>query len=797
MVAPLPTEQLRFSCPDDWVPQQSSLELEPALGIVGQERGVAALELGLTCEAPGFNVFVTGLVGTGRMTAVELHVRKLSQAGPVPEDLIYVFNFASPERPKLLRLRPGAGAVLRERMAFLMRELTSLIPGLLESPQVQKIVDEALEDLQQQQEKLLREFEARARKAGFALVQVHVGTVTHPEVLAVVNERPISMEKLWRLAQEGKFDNQELERLARTHQELSSELQQVVSQVMAIGSQMQQRAGQLRQAMVGPKLAALCKEIAQAVGDERVEGYLRQVQEDLLANMQAFLQGEVPEDVRLRYAVNVVVDNTHTQGRPVVVETEPSLANLLGTIEGRFGDGPQLTSDHTRIRAGSLARANGGFLVLNAADVLGEPGAWPALKRALRYRQAVIRPRETLFASSGHALQPEPIDLCLKVVLLGDRGLFDALYELDEEFGKLFKVLADFGPDTPLTPQHVDGFLRVMAKIVQEEKLPPLDRAGMKALVEEGVRLGGPRRRLTARFSDVADILREAAFLARRQAAEVISHTHIRDAVRQRRQRFSLPEERLLQFMLDRLLVVSTEGWAVGQVNGLAVYDLGYFAFGLPGRVTARVSVGTEGVVSIEREVRLSGRTHDKGVLILTGFLRGTFATDFPLSVHASITFEQAYAGVEGDSASSAEVYAILSALSGLPLRQDLAVTGSVDQWGQVQAIGRVNEKIEGFFALCQARGLSGSQGVLIPQANVDDLHLSPEVVEAVAAGRFHIYPVTHIREGLALLTGVEAGERDERGQFPEKSVFGLAYRRLASMAEALRGYRGSLTPDP
>jgi len=792
MPSEIAASQLRFTCPEAWIPGESSADIPPAEGIVGQERGVAALEFGLSTSSPGFNVFVTGLVGTGKMTAVELHLRRVSRKGPVPEDLAYVFNFRAPERPKLLRLRPGSGKLLRERLAALVGELASLLPGLLGSPQVQKLVEEKLEDLQQQQDRILREFEKKVQSEGFSLVQVQVGTVTHPEILAVVNERPVSMERLWRLSEEGKFSREELERLTTRHRELTEELQRVVAQVVALASQMQARARELRREIVAPKLAARFAEIAQAVDDPQAEGYLAELQQDILANLDAFLGGDVGEETLARYAVNLVVDNSDTTGRPVVVETEPTLANLLGTIEARLAEGLHATSDHTRIRAGSLARANGGFLVANAADVLGEPGAWAALKRALRYRQVAIRPRETLFALSGQALQPEPIPLDVKVVMLGDRALYDLLYELDEEFGKLFKVLADFDRDTPLGKRQVEDFLAVMAKIVRDEKLPPLDRGGMRALVEEGVRLGGPRRRLTARFSDVADILREAAYLAAKEGSATITAPHIRRAVRARRERFSLPEEKLLQFMLEKVLLVQTEGWAVGQVNGLAVYDLGYFAFGLPGRVTARVSLGTQGVVNIEREARLSGRTHDKGVLILTGFLRGTFASQLPLSMNASIAFEQSYGGVEGDSASSAEVYAILSALSGLPLRQDLAVTGSVDQWGNVQAIGGVNEKIEGFFALCQARGLSGTQGVVIPQANVADLHLAEEVVEAVARGQFHVFAVSHVKEGLELLTGLPAGEPGADGSYPEGTVFGLASRRLAAMAETLRRFKSA-----
>ncbi|MCS7183310.1 MAG: AAA family ATPase [Thermoanaerobaculum sp.] len=783
-------EALRFRCPDEWIPTTTSEGIPAAAGIVGQERGVRALEFGLAMDSPGFNVFVTGLVGTGKMTAVELHLRRLCQGGPRPEDLCYVFNFQQPERPKLLRLPAGGGAVLRERLGEVVRQLASWLPALLSSAEVQRLLEERLEDLEQRRTQLLRRFEAQVQEAGFSLVQVQVGAVTHPEILAMVEGRPVSMERLQRLAEEGKFPKAEADRLAELHQRLLAELQQVVNQVLAIGGEMQEKALELRRAIVQPRLHQALGAIAQQVADPRVEAYLREVEEDILAHLQDFVEGSPSEETLIRYAVNLLVDHSQTVGRPVVVETDPSLANLLGTVEARLLDGGHPTTDHTRIRAGSLVRANGGFLVLNAMDVLTEPGAWPALKRALRHQKVVIRPRETLFALSGQALQPEPVELSVKVVMLGDRGLFDALWELDEEFGKIFKVLADFDRDTPLGQREVEDFLRVMAKIVREEGLPHLDREGMKALVEEGVRLGGPRRRLSARFSDVADILREAGYLARQQGSPLVGAGHIAAAMAARRTRFALPEEKLLQFMLDQLLVVHTEGWAVGQVNGLAVYDLGYFAFGLPGRVTARVSLGTEGVVNVEREARLSGRTHDKGVLILTGFLRGSFILHHPLSMHASIAFEQSYAGVEGDSASSAEVYAILSALSGLPLRQDLAVTGSVDQLGNVQAIGGVNPKIEGFFALCQARGLTGTQGVIIPKANVPDLHLSPEVVEAVHAGRFHVYAVSHVAEGLELLTGVPAGVLDASGRYLGDTVFGRCQARLEAMAEALRRFR-------
>jgi lon-related putative ATP-dependent protease len=787
-------EELRWHCPQEWLPAESTEQIEPSSGIIGQDRAVRALEFGLAMRSLGYNVFATGLTGTGKMTAIELHLRPLAAAGAPPDDLLYVYNFNRPEQPKLLRLRAGSGAVLRDRLAHLVREIRQNLPGLFEGQDFQQRLELALEDLKAKHQELLQGFEGRVREAGFTLVQVQVGSVSRPEILPLVDDRPVTMEKVQSLASDGKFDRDKLADLESRHAKLSEELQRVFHEMMSLREQMMARAGQLRRATLEPLLERAATEIARVVGDKRATTFLQQVAIDMLENIDLLGEAAAGEDgdALLRYRVNVVVDNGATKGRPVVIETEPSLSNLFGTVEGRVGPNLQSTSDHTRIRAGSLLRADGGFLVVNAFDAASEAGVWPALKRALRHRRVVIRPREALFAFTGQALQPEPVDLDVKVIMLGDRALYNLLHELDEEFGKIFKVLADFDSEMPNGREQTHAFLSLMAKIIRDEELPHLERDGMGALIEEAVRLAKNRHRISARFSDVADILREASFVARSSGRDRISEDEIRAAVTARRDRHSLPEEKLTSFMLDGVLVVRTEGAAVGQINGLAVYDLGYHAFGLPGRVTARVALGRAGVINIEREAHLSGRTHDKGVLILTGYLRGTFALEMPLSMSASIAFEQSYGGVDGDSASSTEVYAILSALSGVPIRQDLAVTGSVDQNGTVQAIGGVNEKIEGFFELCTQRGLSGSQGVIIPAANVADLQLSAELVGMVAEGRFHIYAVERIEDGVELLTALPAGERGSDGSFPPDCVFGLCARRLAAMAEQLREFRAT-----
>lgn len=790
----LKPEELRWQCPQDWLPAISTARVAPSRGIIGQARAVRALEFGLAVESLGFNVFVTGLTGTGRMTAIELHIKPIASTGQAPDDLTYVFNSEQPEQPCLLYLDAGRGVVLRDRLDRLLLELGRTLPGLFESQEFQRRLEIAIGDLKATQQELVRAFESKVRAAGFTLVQVQVGQVTRPEILPVVDERPVTLDKLQSLADEGKLDRARCEAVEKQHTKLTEELQRVFHKVSEVRDEMVARAEQLRRDTIAPLLEKQFGDIAEAVGDPRVVKFLTGVEEDLLNHLELFATesgGEADTDQFLRYRVNVIVDNGTTVGRPIVIETEPTFPNLFGTVEARLKGDFQSTSDHTRIRAGSLLRANGGFLVINAFDAISEAGVWPALKRALRYRRAVIRPRDVLFAISGQALQPMPVELDVKVVMVGDRQIYDLLFEADDEFRKIFKVLADFDSEMPRGRQEVDQFLSLMAKIIRDERLPHLNRSGMAALVEESVRLARNRGKLSARFSDVADVLREAAFLARSAGRRKVTSEHVRAAVVARRERHNLPEEKIGELMMEGVLNVATEGMAVGQVNGLMVYDLGYHAFGVPGRVTARVAPGRDGIVNVEREAGLSGPTHDKGVLILSGYLRGAFAGERPLSMDASICFEQSYGGVDGDSASTTEVYAIVSALSKVPVRQDLAVTGSVDQLGRVQAIGGVNEKIEGFFDLCRQRGLSGTQGVLIPEANVADLQLDPEVVEAVADGSFRVWAIRTVAEGIELLTGLPAGERDPRGCYPGDSVLFRCAEQLAEMAEAMRHFRG------
>ncbi len=790
MVRELRGEDLRWRCPREWLPEAGTEAVEPAAGIVGQERAVEAIALGLGMPGVGYNVFVAGLSGTGRLTTIKRFLDQLAQDGPVPKDVCFVFNFSCSEEPRALRLTAGAGRRLRDGMERLVEELRRTVPSLLAAKEFRERVEMAVAGLRRREKEIIEAFEKEVSEAGFRLVQIQTGETVHPDVLPVVENEPVPVDQLGGLAEAGKLSSERAKQLEEGYARLSSRLQEVFEEVGRIREAMQERVEQVRLAVVRPILDRAVARLAEEVGDPAARPYLEAVRRDLEENLE--LLGEERELVR--WKVNLAVDNAETRGRPVVIETEPTYTNLFGAVERRLLQNGEAVTDFTRIRAGSLLRANGGFLVLNADDALLEPRVWPALKRALKYRRVQIQSMESLVLGAS-TLKPEAVPLDLKVVVIGDRAVYDLLYRYDKDFSKIFKILADFDSLLRATREGAADVASVLAKVIHEEELLHLDREGLGAMLEVAVRQARWRRRLSSRFSDLADVLREASFLARRAGGQRITAEHVQKAYRAQRRRHSLSEERVLDAYREGVYLVRTAGTAVGQVNGLAVYDLGHHVFGRPMRITARVGLGREGVINVERQAGLSGPTHDKGVQILTGFLRGTFARRVPLSMACSVTFEQSYGGIDGDSASSTEVYAILSALSGLPIRQDVAVTGSVDQYGNVQPIGGVNEKIEGFFKVCRESGLTGTQGVMIPATNVGDLHLDPQVVEAVEAGRFHLWAVERVEEGIELLTGVPAGVWSDETGWTEGSVYARCQERLETMVRRLKE-AGKKGPD-
>jgi predicted ATP-dependent protease len=788
MVRELQVDDLAWRCPEDWVPWNSSSEIEPATTIVGQDRAVEAIAFGLAVQGIGYNVFVTGLSGTGRLTTISRFLDQLASDVDRPDDVCFTFNFKTPEEASAVFLKAGAGRRFKAAMDGLIRELSTNLPGILGDKEFRHRLERAVADLQARERELVEGFESEVRKAGFSMVQVQAGPMTRPEILPLFEERPVPLEEIHKLVEGDKLTEDDLKRLTEDHGRLTERLQDVFQDVNDLRRQAQERLEATRRELLAPTIADSVNQVRRAVADPRVEPYLEALLADLTEHIEIFVSAaeDDGEDRFIQWRVNLAVDNADLAGLPVVLETEPTYTNLFGTIERSMTGSGEVVSSFLKIRAGSLMRANGGFLVLNAEDLLLEPRVWPGLKRALKFRRVQIQSLESLVLGAS-ALKAAPVPLNVQVVVIGDRSIYDMLYRYDSDFSKVFKVLADFDAVMPANSVHARDILSVLRKVAGEEDLLPMDRPGMIAMLEEAVRLGRWHRRFSSRFSDLADLQREASHLARREGAGEISARHIDETRLARHRRHGLSEDRTHELISDGIIRIDTEGTALGQVNGLAVYDLGHHRFGKPTRITARVGLGREGIVNIERQSGLSGPTHDKGVNILTGFLRGTFARRFPLAMACSITFEQSYGGIDGDSASSTEIYAILSALSGIPIRQDMAVTGSVDQYGRIQAIGGVSEKVEGFYRVCASRGLSGSQGVLIPASNTPDLHLDPNVIDAVREGRFHVWEVETIEQGIELLSGVPAGDWQEGEGWSEGSVYGACERRLEEMVDLMR----------
>lgn len=802
----VPVEKLRWRCDPSAFPCDVSAQAEPLTTIIGQERAIEALRLGLEIKSPGYNVFVTGLTGTGRTTAVKKFLDKIATRGEKPTDKCYVHNFRNPDVPIALTLPAGMGRKLQKDMNDLINTLLKKVPLIFQSEAYTQRTEEIVNRHRKKEAELIEVFRKKVEQEGFALMQVQVGPYAQPALVPLVDGQPVPLEQLETMASEDKFPKEKLEHMKEKMKELSHELESTLRQTREIERRIRNDLKNLEQEFGRPLVEGLVSDLKLRYPFEKVHKYLDDVAENILENLQKFqekpeeapevktlsliLPKSLREDPFLEYRVNLLVDNSEAQGPPVIIETTPTYRNLFGTIErviDRFG---VWRSTFMNIKAGSLLAADGGYLVFNAMDALEEFMVWRTLKRALKNRQIDIAgfdPMQLFYSSSG--MKPEPFPIDVKVVMLGDDLTYHLLYVFDDDFQKIFKVKADFDSVMDKDEKvlcHYSSFIR---SICENEKLKHCDRTGMAAITEYGVRLAGRKNKISTRFSEIADIIREASYWADRDGSDLIKAEHVEKAIDAKRQRLNLLEDKIKEMIDDGILMIDTTGETVGQVNGLAVIDLGDYSFAKPTKITARTSMGRAGLINIEREAKLSGKTHDKGMLILEGYVRGKYAQDKPLTLSASICFEQSYSGVDGDSASSTEVYALLSSISGLPIKQSLAVTGSVNQKGEIQAIGAVNQKIEGFFDACRLKGLTGDQGVLIPASNVEDLMLRKDVVEAVERGQFHIYAIRTIDEGIELLTGVPAGERDGDGSFPEGTVNYLVDKKLGELAKELEEF--------
>lgn len=794
-------ELLQYRCEDGLVVDESFEAIQPCCDIIGQDRALQAMDLGLQIDARGYNIFVTGQHGSGRLTAVKTLLESVTAAVKRPLfDICYVNNFKMAENPTALYLPAGEGRKFKKAVAYLIDSLVTIIPKIFSGETYRETRGRIIKQFETRQHDLFKDFEKKIKEKGFMLVQVQVGPAVRPDLQPVIKGETHSLAEMEKAVDEGQFPAEELERLRAEYEVLFKDLQTTSEQSHKIAKDLEDELNRLDTSTVLPLVNDKIETLKKKYSSPPVQQYLTELNAVLIDLLDFFRQGDQNHNgdpSRLRemfslFTVNLLVDNGDRKTPPIVIEDFPTYKNLFGSIEKVHDPATGWQSDFTRIRGGSFIRANGGYLIVQAGDIFQEPYVWPTLKRTLRTGRLTITNVDSLTMPGG-GLKPETLEIKVKVVLIGENRIYDILYHMDEEFKKVFKIKAEFDSVMPNDRQAVSHYGRFVKKVVDEDKLLPFDRSALSAIAEQGVKLSGRKDRLSTRFGYIADLVTEAAWLARKNGKTVVDRDTVKQIVQMQRKRVDLVETKIQEMYERDLYLIDVAGWKVGQINGLSVYDLGELAFGRPSRITASVSPGADGVINIEREASLSGRIFDKGVLILTGFMRHRFGGRRPLVFSASLCFEQSYGGIDGDSASSTEIYALLSALSGRPINQALAVTGSVNQKGEIQPIGGVNEKIEGYYDVCMIRGLTGEQGVMIPVQNRPDLMLKDEVVAAVAAGRFHIYAVSTIDEGIEILTGVAAGARGDDGLYPSGSINRLVEDRLAELAETWRQY---MTPS-
>ena len=802
----IPYEKLRWTCDCDVFGCQTTETATPLDGILGQSRALQAIDHGLHIKSPGYNIYVAGVSGSGKTSTAKAMLRKMQNTKTDLQDVIYVNNFKDPRKPHCIKIPSGKARAFRQEMKDLIDTLQEVISNIFEHEDYKEARNTLIERHRDRQKEIFRKLEEKIKKDNFTMVHVQMGPYTRPMILPLIENQPVQFDHLESLAANGNFPKETLKRLKAKHQVLFNELEDAMKVARGIEKELKKTLADLEKGYGGSVIEEMIKDIRERFPYEPIGKHLDEVLESILDNLNLFkeeesqpqqaqamgpmLRADPQDDDRFsEYRVNIIVDNSETKGVPVIIENTPNHKNLFGTIEKAVRSTGHWTTDFMKITSGSLLRADGGYLVINLLDAVTEPGVWKTLKRTLRSRQMEIESFDSMFFFTASAMKPEPVDVDVKIVAIGDGELYHVLYQWDDDFKKIFKVKADFDHIMEKNQDYIVKYASFVHKIVTDEKLRHFHSTGISAVVEEGVRMSGNQEKLTARFSVIADVVREASFHADRGRSKYVKPLHVHKAIQARRERMCLIEDKLGEMIRNEKILISSTGTAVGQVNGLGVYSLGDYQFGKPSRITAQVSMGRRGIINIEREAKLSGRIHDKGMLILSGFMRGRYAQHKPLTLSASICFEQSYGGVDGDSASAAEIYALLSCISGIPIKQSFAVTGSVNQYGQIQPIGGVNEKIEGFFKTCKDRRLTGNQGVVIPVQNIPDLMVNHEVATACKAGRFHVYAVSSIDEGIELLTGKPAGVRGKSGDYPAGTINALVDERLKNLALDLKDF--------
>ncbi len=789
----LKADQLRYVCDTSAFDFKTTKEIDTDHKVIAQDRAVEALKFGLGMNSNGYNIYVAGITGTGRTTIVNDLVKKAAENRAVPPDWCYVHNFRNTDRPVALRLPSGRGCELKKDMRELVDKIMDEMPKVFESKEYEKEKNSLITKFQSKKQKLFSDMDSEAAKAGFDLQNTQSGLMTIP----LVEGKPIKTEDYKALPAKTRKE------IEKKQVELNEKVRLVFKEVRLLDKEAQESIDKLNRKTALWAVGHLMNDLNEKYGKiPRLAEYLNNVKEDIILNLKSFVSSppqesnplaemlqQPQEDIYKRYEVNLVVENCQQKGAPVIEESHPTYYNMVGRIERESRMGTVQTN-FTKIKAGSLIRANGGYLIIRAEDVFSYPAAWDALKKAILQKKVFI---EDMGEQFGHilpvGLKPDPIPVECKVVMIGNPYYYHVLHSYDDDFRKIFKVKVDFDNTVDNTKKLQKAYSIFIASICKTENLTHFDREGVAAIIEYGVRMISDQKKLSLRFGDIADIVREASYWATIEKSSLVSRKHVSRAVLEKENRSSMTAEKMQEMITEGTVMIDTEGTKVGQINGLAVFSIGDYAFGKPSRITVNTFMGEEGLINIERKVKLSGASFDKGILILAGYLGSTFAHSRPLNLSASICFEQSYDEIDGDSASSTELYAILSSLSEIPIKQGLAVTGSVNQKGEIQPIGGVNQKIEGFFEVCRDKGLTGEQGVLIPVQNVRNLMLSEEVVKVVREGKFHIYPVKTVEQGIEILTGVKAGRMGKNGKFSKGSVFAKVDERL----EVIHGLMKSL----
>jgi lon-related putative ATP-dependent protease len=786
----LKPDELRWKCNPDVFEFSSTSDIEPIEGILGQERALKALRLGVELQGPGYNIYIAGLSGSGKATSVKQMLEVISATCPELFDYAYVYNFQDSDRPSLLTFPKGKAKVFKRSLQSAIKILRKKIPQALESDTYIRKKKDIVSSYSKKEEELMHNFDAELRKEGLSLGQIKIGEIARPDIVPIIGEEKVPIFQLEQKVKEGKISEDKAKEIINRYNDHQEELQLLFKKGLKISQEFQKKLEELEIESARDVVKAVMENLKENFSQPKVRFYLKQVEENILENIQVFKgakpQGETTGegyeiDYFRDYDVNIILDNTNTKECPIIIETSPTFTNLFGAIE-RVGDGRgNFFTDFTNIKAGSILKANGGYLVLNVMHLFEEPGVWKTLKRVLTYQKLEIYDSPTIFQLNTSTVKPEPIEINVKVILIGSQFVYSYLSEYEFDFKKMFKIKADFDYEIKRNDSVLVEYARVIKKLIKNENLKEFDKYAIAYLLEIAAIFAGQKGKLTTRFSKIADIAREASFWATDDGAEIVGAAHIEKAYQNARERHGMLESKISEMYDDQSFLMDVTGERCGQINGLAIYSADFYSFGRPTRITATVSLGSGNIINVEREAGMSGRHYNKGVLIISGYFKETFGQELPLAFNANLVFEQSYGTVDGDSASCAEIFALLSTLSGLPIKQSIAVTGSLNQKGDVQPIGGVNEKVEGYFDVCKSFGLNKIQGVIIPVQNVKDLMLREDVIQAVQNKEFHIYPIKRVEEGIEILTGVSAGNKTKSG-YEKGSVFYLVEKKIRDM---------------